>query len=122
MPALDAGYARSRLRRIAAELVTGPAAVVFSTGSNAWRVEGNGSSDFAAGFNSLADVRELPVLLFVGHGWPARPWKALALALGLLAAAGVWLAGDRVPGRFVESCAWFGIAGLCAFGLRSSFF
>lgn len=122
VPALDAGYTRSRLRRIAADLIIGPAAEVFSTGSNAWRLEGNGSSSVATGFASLADVRELPELLFVGNGWPPRPWKSLALALGLLAGGGVWLAGGRVPSRFVESCAWFGIAGLCAFGLRSSFF
>ena len=121
VPSLDAGYTRSRLRRIAAELVTVPVET-YATGSNAWRVEGNGSSSVAAAFNSLADVSKLPKLLFVGNGWPGRPWKVLALALGLLAAAGVWLARDRVPGRFVESCAWFGLGGLCAFGLRSAFF
>jgi 4-amino-4-deoxy-L-arabinose transferase-like glycosyltransferase len=121
VPSLDAGYSRSRLRRIAAELVTSPNDI-YATGSNTWRVEGNITSSVAAAFNSLADIKKLPELLFVGNGWPARPWKALALVLGLLAGVGMWFLRDRVPGRLTEACAWFGLSGLCALGLRSSFF
>lgn len=121
VPALDAGYSRSRLRRIAAELAVHPGEA-HATGSGTWHVEGNSSSSPAMAFNALAAHKHLPKLVFVGNGWPGRPWKALAIAFGLLAAATAWAAHHRVPARSVESCAWFTLTGLCAFGLRSSFF
>lgn len=122
LPSVDTGYARSQMRRIAAELSTDGVKTILPTGSRAWRVEGGGGSVEAAGFDSLGDVSQLPPVTFIGNDMPPRPWKVLALCLGLLAGGGMWLLRNRVPSRFVESCAWFAVCGLLTFGLRSAFF
>ena len=124
VPALDAGYTRSRTRRIAAELITdgrGEPAQVFATGNRGWQTVGNKATAGVSEFNSVADARKLPPLLFVGHGWPGRLWKVDALGFGLLAALAAWFWRERIPGRITVACAWFGLSGLAIFGLRSSF-
>jgi len=123
VPEPDTGYQRSRPRRIAAELATtvgGQLVKSRATGSPEWRAETANRSDSATSFDAGADSTKLPPLLFIGAGWPASPWKSLALAVGLLAVLTVWWSGAKLN-RLVVFSAWFGIASLSVLALRASF-
>ena len=122
VPETDAGYRRSRARRIAAELrIGGDAPRILATGSREWRVESGEGDAMTTSFDSAADSTQLPPLTFVGHAWPGRPWKPLALAIGIVSAAGAWLMRRRIPGSIVIRCAWFAMALLAAYAMRASF-